>query len=100
MRAGVLLLVAAALAGGCAQTPAEKDESAAELRAAVDDEYGEGERVCERIRRTGTHRTTVICRTKAEIEQEAVDGKDTFDTLRNSQINSSEYGRPGGEGRQ
>ena len=93
MRAALLLLAVAAIAGGCAQTPAETG-GAAEARAAADAEYGgNDDRVCERVRRTGTHRSEVVCRTRAEVEQESRDGKQTFDSLRRDQMNTTEYGR-------
>ena len=88
----MLVAAAAVVVSGCAQTPADSG-GAAEARAAAAEEYGDEERVCERIRRTGTHRTTVVCRTRAEVEQEAREGKDAFDSLRNDQMNTTEYGR-------
>jgi hypothetical protein len=47
--------------------------------------------ICERVRRTGTHRATRICRTRAEIERESLDGKDTFDELHRAQRAQREY---------
>ena len=93
MKPLTLFIAFAIFVAGCAQTPQESG-GAAEARAAAAAEYGGDEdRVCERVRRTGTHRSTVVCRTRAEIEQEARESKQTFDTLRNDQMNTTEYGR-------
>ncbi len=92
MRPQALFITLAIFAAGCAQAPAGEDAATAETIAAADTVEDE-DRVCERVRRTGTHRSTVVCRTRAEIERDSVDGKRTFDTLRNNQMNTTEYGR-------
>ena len=81
---GPALFAAAIVTCGCAQSPST-DETMA------DDAFANDDRVCERVRRTGTHRSMVICRSRTEVERDAVEGKQTFDTLRNSQRNAGEY---------
>ena len=99
MRAPALLVAAAIVAGGCAQSPSEPEtvaeNAAVEPLAAgeASETYANEDRVCERVRRTGSHRSQIICRTRAEIEQEATESKRTFDSLRNDQMNTTEYGR-------
>jgi hypothetical protein len=104
MKVPALLVAAAIVASGCAQSP-PAPETVAE-NAAPDpatEEAGEtmasDDLVCKQIRRTGSHRREVICRSRAEVEQEASESKRTFDSLRNSQINSGEYGKAS-DGRQ
>ena len=105
MKAPALLVAAVIFGSGCAQTPSEPEtvaESAAEEPVAAGDAgetYANDDRVCEQVRRTGSHRRVLICRSRAEIEQEATESKRTFDSLRNSQINTSEYGKAS-DGRQ
>ena len=86
---GPALFAAAIVTCGCAQSPST-DETMAD-DPVTGGAYANDDRVCERVRRTGTHRSTVICRSRAEVERDAVEGKQTFDTLRNSQRNSGEY---------
>ena len=88
-----LVIAAAATAIGCAASPPAMHEQVASVESTDSAARAEGaeEKVCERIRRTGSHRSTVICRTRAEIEAEAVAGKDTFDQLYDSQRASREY---------
>ena len=103
MRAPALLVAAAIVAGGCAQSPPEPETVAGNAAGSGAEEpvaaaeagetYTNEERVCERVRRTGSHRSQIICRTRAEIEQEATESKRTFDSLRNDQMNTTEYGR-------
>lgn len=45
----------------------------------------EPEIVCRRERRTGSHRAIRVCRSKAEIERTAREGKDAFEELNRSQ---------------
>ena len=90
MKGPALLTAAAIVACGCAQTPST-GEATADDAIAAGDVYANEDRVCERVRRTGTHRSTVICRTRAEVERDVDEGKRTFDSLRNSQRNSGEY---------
>lgn len=42
-------------------------------------------RVCRNERRTGTNRVVRVCRTRAEIERQQVEGKEVFDDLHDSQ---------------
>lgn len=99
MKGPFLFVTAAIVASGCAQSPPAPENVADDPVAVAEagESYANDDRVCERVRRTGTHRSTIICRSRAEAEQEAVEGKQTFDSLRDSQINAGEYG---GAGRQ
>lgn len=99
MKGPAVLIAAVIVASGCAQTPSEPEAVAAN---APEDPVAAGEagetlasddQVCKQIRRTGSHRREVICRSRAEIEQEASESKQTFDSLRNSQMNAGEYGK-------
>ena len=45
----------------------------------------QNEMVCRREMRTGSHRATRVCRTRAEIERMEIDAKDTFKDLHRSQ---------------
>lgn len=49
------------------------------------------EKICTYERKTGTHRATRVCRTRAQIEQESLKGKQTFDELHRSQRVQGEY---------
>ena len=101
MKGPALLIAAAIVACGCAQTPSTGEATADDAIAAgkAGNLYANEDRVCERIRRTGTNRAVVVCRTRAEIERDATESKRTFDDLRNSQMNSGELGGYG-DGRQ
>lgn len=101
MRGSILLVAVAIVVSGCAESPSTPEPVADDPVAAGEagEAYANDDRICERVRRTGTHRSQIICRTRAEIERESDEGKDTFDSLRNSQINTSEYGRAS-DGRQ
>lgn len=48
------------------------------------------ERVCHREKRTGSNRVVRVCRTRAEIEKDALESKELFDELHRSQ---KEYNR-------
>lgn len=41
--------------------------------------------VCKRERQTGSNRAKNVCRTRAQIAQEELEGKDTFEDLHRSQ---------------
>jgi hypothetical protein len=104
MKAPALLVAALVVASGCAQSPPAPEavaENAAEDPAAAEagETFASDDRVCKQVRRTGSHRREVICRSRAEIEQEASESKQTFDSLRNSQMNAGEYGKAS-DGRQ
>lgn len=49
------------------------------------------ERICRNERKTGTHRLTRVCRTRAEMEELEVASKQVFDELHKSQ---KEYEQP------
>ena len=93
MKGPILFVAAAIVASGCAQSPSAAENATDDAVAAVeaDETYANEDRVCKRVRRTGSHRSEVICRSRAEIERESVEGKQTFDSLRDSQRNSGEY---------
>ena len=42
--------------------------------------------VCVRERRTGSHRARKVCRTRAQIAKEELEGKETFEDLHRSQV--------------
>lgn len=46
--------------------------------------------VCRMERRTGTHRATRVCRSRSQIARSSRDGKETFETLRQSQMDQSQ----------
>ena len=105
------LVIAALLAGACATpnggamvSPAEPvDEqpgNAASEGTVADDTvsadnnesepgivmpHRDSQRVCVRERRTGSNRARTVCRTRAEIEEERVRSKQTFEGIRRSQ---------------
>lgn len=90
----VFLIAAIAALCGCAQSRPISAGGAADEPAAgyaAEGKLAEDDRICERVRRTGTHQSTLICRTRSEIEREAEAGKDTFDKLYDSQRASREY---------
>ena len=97
MKTRVLFVAVTIAASGCAQMPAddgvEDPVAAAETAetAEIGETYANDDRVCQRIRRTGTHRSEIVCRSRAEIERDSVEGKQTFETLRNNQRNTSDY---------
>lgn len=47
------------------------------------------EPVCRYEARTGSHRKVKVCRTRAQIRRDEEEGKNTFETLRNAQTQST-----------
>jgi hypothetical protein len=97
MKAPALLVAAVIVASGCAQSPPAPETVAENVAGdpapAAGETLASDDQVCKQVRRTGSHRRVLICRSRAEIEQEAEESKQTFDGLRNSQMNAGEYGK-------
>ena len=47
--------------------------------------------ICHREKRTGSHRLTRVCRTRAEIEKTEAEAKDSFKEMLEIQRNQTEY---------
>ena len=62
------------------------EDSATTAEAGDLDMPAPSELVCVRERRTGSHRARKICRSRAQIAKEELEGKDTFEDLHRSQV--------------
>jgi len=50
--------------------------------------------VCRRVKTTGSHRVTRVCRTRAEIERRRAEDRDTFNEIRSNPVGSGIRERP------